>query len=89
MQNGNFLPQGLYGAIAPSGASAWLSRLIPVVFFVPVQGVDLVHFLLRQLKMIELRVFSDVLRVAGAGDDHYALLQIHPQYDLGSRYVVG
>jgi len=27
MQNGNFLPQGLYGAIAPSGASAWLSRL--------------------------------------------------------------
>ena len=51
---------------------------IPIVLFVPVEGLDLRHLLIAQRKMIQLRIFLDVVRIAGTGNDHHALLQVPP-----------
>ena len=63
--------------------------LIPIVLFVPVKGVDLRHFRIGQLEAIQFSVFLDMVGIAGAGDDHYALLQIPAKNYLGGGLPVG
>ena len=51
------------------------ARSVPIVFFVPIQGFDFVHFLLSQLKMVELGIFPDVIWVRS--EEHTSELQSH------------
>ncbi len=57
--------------------------LVPVVLFISVKGVDLLHFRISQLEIVQFGILSNMLRVAGAGNDHHALLQIPMEDHLG------
>ena len=46
------------------------------MLFITVQGIDLCHFFLCQLKIIQFCVFPNMLRVAGAWYDNNTFLQI-------------
>lgn len=46
------------------------------MFFAPIQGVDLRHLFLCQKEVEQFGIFLNVGRIAGAGNDHYALLQV-------------
>ena len=54
------------------------SFLIPIVLFIPVQCGDLCHFLIGQLEAEQIKVFPDMVGVAGTGDDHNASLEVPP-----------
>jgi len=56
---------------------------IPIVLFTPVQSTDRHHFLLREFKAEQIKVFFDMLRIGRAGDHHDAPLQIPPEDHLG------
>ena len=71
------------------GVSAEEINLVPIVFFIPVKGVDLRHLLVGQYKVIQLSVFLDVIRIAGAGDDRHTLLQIPPEDHLSGGRSMG
>ena len=59
-------------------------RLIPIVLFVPVKGVELCHFRIGQLEAVQFGVLLDMVGIAGAGNDHHALLEI-PAQDITSE----
>lgn len=58
------------------------SFLIPVMFFISVQGIDLFHFFICKLKIKEIQIFPDMFRITGTWDYHYSLLQIPSQNNL-------
>lgn len=62
---------------------------VPAVFFIPAQGVDLLHFSLGQLEVVEFSILLDMVGIAGAGDDHHALLRVPAEDDLGRGHAVG
>ena len=53
------------------------------MFFVAIQGCDLVHFVVCEGEAEEVEIFTNMGWVAGAGDDDDAALQIPAQDDLG------
>ena len=59
------------------------------MLFIPVQGVDLSHFLIGQREAVKLCIFLDMLRIAGTGDDHHAFLQIPAEDHLGGGGPMG
>ena len=56
------------------GQTIIVVTLIPIVLFTPVQCIDPGHLFIGESEVVQLRVFPDVVRVTGAGDDHHALL---------------
>ena len=50
--------------------------LVPIVLFASVKGIDPIHFRTGQCEVVNLRIFFDVVGIAGAWDDYHALLQI-------------
>ena len=59
-----------------------LHFLVPVMFLATVESIDPLHFLLRQFKIKQFRIFLNMIRIAGTGNDYDTLLQIPPEYDL-------
>ena len=55
------------------------SSLIPIMFLITVQRVNLRHFILRQFKIEQFGIFLNVVRIAGARYDHHTFLQVPPQ----------
>ena len=53
------------------------------MFFVAIQGSDLVHFVVCEGEAEEVEIFTNMVWIAGAGDDDDAALQIPAQDDLG------
>ena len=51
--------------------------------FVAIQGSDLVHFVVCKGEAEEVEIFTNMVWVAGAGDDDDDALQIPAQDDLG------
>ena len=64
-------------------------RSVPVMLLIPIQGRDPRHLRVSQFKAEQVQVLPDMVRVAGAGDDHYAPLEIPPQDHLGGGDAVG
>lgn len=50
------------------------SRLVPVMFLVAVEGIDLLHFIPCQFKAEQIKILLNMVRVVGTGDDNNALL---------------
>ena len=63
-------------------------RSVPVMLLIPIQGRDPRHLRVSQFKAEQVQVLPDMVRVAGAGDDHYAPLEIPPQDHLGGGDTV-
>ena len=52
------------------------------MFLATVKGTYTPHFLLRQFKIKQFRVFLNMIGIAGAGNDYDTLLQIPPENHL-------
>ena len=65
-----------------SGSEPLYPALVPIVLFISVKSIDPVHFILGQGKMIKLRIFFNVVWIAGAWNHHHTLLQIPAQNHL-------
>ena len=83
----------MVSAVSKIGAAAeayraYFNSSIPIVLFAPIQGIDTVHFSLRQFKAESVQIFTDVIGIAGTGDDHHALLQIPTQDHLSGGHAM-